>query len=38
VIDALVPLGVRDVDMPTTSQRVWLAIQSARSGNGATAG
>jgi carbon-monoxide dehydrogenase large subunit len=34
VIDALVPLGVRDVDMPTTSQRVWLAIEAARSGNG----
>jgi len=38
VIDALVPLGVRDVDMPTTSQRVWLAIQAARSGNGAGTG
>jgi aerobic carbon-monoxide dehydrogenase large subunit len=30
VIDALTPLGVRDVRMPTTSQRVWLAIQEAR--------
>ena len=38
VIDALVPLGVRDVDMPATSQRVWLAIQAARSGNGAGRG
>ena len=38
VIDALVPLGVRDVDMPTTSQRVWLAIQAAGSGNGAGTG
>jgi aerobic carbon-monoxide dehydrogenase large subunit len=35
VIDALLPLGVTDVEMPTTSQRVWLAIQAARSGNGA---
>jgi carbon-monoxide dehydrogenase large subunit len=30
VIDALRPLGVRDVAMPTTSQRVWLAIREAR--------
>jgi carbon-monoxide dehydrogenase large subunit len=29
VIDALTPLGVRDVEMPTTSQRVWLAIREA---------
>src|SRR3954467_7418239 len=36
VIDALTPLGVRDVEMPTTSQRVWLAIQAAR-GNGQAA-
>lgn len=36
VVDALVPLGVRDVEMPTTSQRVWRAIQGARGeGNGA---
>src|SRR3954468_2494754 len=34
VIDALAPLGVRDVAMPTTSQRVWLAIQDARTGSG----
>src|SRR3954468_24162285 len=30
VIDALTPLGVRDVEMPTTSQRVWRAIEAAR--------
>jgi carbon-monoxide dehydrogenase large subunit len=30
VIDALTPLGVRDVPMPTTPQRVWQAIQAAR--------
>jgi aerobic carbon-monoxide dehydrogenase large subunit len=35
VIDALAPLGVTDVEMPTTSQRVWLAIEAARSANGA---
>jgi carbon-monoxide dehydrogenase large subunit len=34
VLDALAPLGVRDVEMPTTSQRVWLAIQEARTGDG----
>src|SRR3954469_20682494 len=34
VIDALAPLGVRDVEMPTTPQRVWLAIQEARTGDG----
>jgi carbon-monoxide dehydrogenase large subunit len=34
VIDALAPLGVRDVEMPTTSQRVWRAIQDARTGSG----
>jgi carbon-monoxide dehydrogenase large subunit len=37
VIDALTPLGVRDVEMPTTSQRVWQAIEAART-NGAAAG
>jgi carbon-monoxide dehydrogenase large subunit len=29
VLDALAPLGVRDVAMPTTSERVWRAIQEA---------
>jgi carbon-monoxide dehydrogenase large subunit len=29
VVDALAPLGVRHLDMPTTPQRVWRAIQSA---------
>jgi aerobic carbon-monoxide dehydrogenase large subunit len=37
VIDALTPLGVRDVEMPTTPQRVWLAIQGA-GGNGQSSG
>jgi aerobic carbon-monoxide dehydrogenase large subunit len=30
VLDALVPLGVKDVPIPATSQRVWRAIQDAR--------
>src|SRR4051794_21991004 len=38
VIDALIPLGVRDVAMPTTPQRVWLAIQEARTGDGGGGG
>jgi aerobic carbon-monoxide dehydrogenase large subunit len=32
VIDALGPLGVRDVEMPATPQRVWQAIQAAAGG------
>ncbi|MGH7391001.1 MAG: xanthine dehydrogenase family protein molybdopterin-binding subunit [Candidatus Rokuibacteriota bacterium] len=31
VIAALAPLGVRGLDMPATSERVWRAIQAARS-------
>jgi carbon-monoxide dehydrogenase large subunit len=30
VINALEPLGVRELDMPASSDRVWQAIQSAR--------
>ena len=30
VMDALAPLGVRDFDMPATGERVWRAIQSAK--------
>jgi carbon-monoxide dehydrogenase large subunit len=30
VIDALLPLGVRHLDMPATPQRVWEAIQAAK--------
>ena len=30
VMNALAPLGVRDLDMPATSERVWQAIQAAR--------
>ncbi|MFM1859876.1 MAG: Carbon monoxide dehydrogenase large chain, partial [Pseudomonadota bacterium] len=30
VLDALAPLGVKDLDMPATSHRVWEAIKMAR--------
>jgi carbon-monoxide dehydrogenase large subunit len=32
VVDALAHLGVRHVDMPTTSERVWRAISEAQKG------
>jgi carbon-monoxide dehydrogenase large subunit len=35
VVDALAPFGVRDVAMPASPQRVWEAIQSARTPGGA---
>ena len=31
IVDALAPLGVRDLAMPATPERVWQAIRSARS-------
>ena len=30
VVDAVAHLGVRHIDMPTTPQRVWQAINDAR--------
>jgi carbon-monoxide dehydrogenase large subunit len=30
VLDALAPLGVTHIEMPTTSQRIWQAIEAAR--------
>ncbi|MCC7227822.1 MAG: molybdopterin-dependent oxidoreductase, partial [Burkholderiaceae bacterium] len=30
VLDALAPLGVKDLDMPASPHRVWEAIQAAR--------
>jgi aerobic carbon-monoxide dehydrogenase large subunit len=33
VIDAVAHLGVRHIDMPTSSRRVWQALQAARSEN-----
>jgi len=35
VVDALRPLGVLDVEMPCSPQRVWRAIQSASNGGAA---
>ncbi len=38
IVDALRPLGIRDITMPCTPERVWRAIQTARSGGpGSTA-
>ena len=31
VMDALGPVGVRELDMPATSERIWRAIQNAGS-------
>jgi carbon-monoxide dehydrogenase large subunit len=30
LVDALSPLGIRNIDMPATPSRVWAAIQAAR--------
>jgi carbon-monoxide dehydrogenase large subunit len=30
VMDALTPLGVKHIDMPTTSARIWQAIEAVR--------
>ncbi|MBI4205425.1 MAG: xanthine dehydrogenase family protein molybdopterin-binding subunit [Betaproteobacteria bacterium] len=30
IIDALAPLGVRDIEMPATAERVWRAMQNTR--------
>jgi aerobic carbon-monoxide dehydrogenase large subunit len=30
IVDALAPLGVTDIDMPATPERVWQAIAAAR--------
>src|SRR5712671_2686958 len=32
VLDALAPLGVNHIEMPTTSQRIWQAIAGVRGG------
>jgi len=31
-VDALAPLGVTELDMPATSERVWHAIGKRRQG------
>jgi carbon-monoxide dehydrogenase large subunit len=33
IVDALRPLGIRDITMPCTPERVWRAIQTARGGD-----
>jgi len=30
ILDALAPLGVHEMEMPATSERVWRAIEAAR--------
>ncbi|GAB2910670.1 xanthine dehydrogenase family protein molybdopterin-binding subunit [Rhodococcus aerolatus] len=37
VVDAVGHLGVRHIDMPTTPEKVWLAIQAATAREGANA-
>jgi carbon-monoxide dehydrogenase large subunit len=32
VLDALAPLGVKHLDMPTTSARIWAAMHEAAAG------
>lgn len=34
VLDALAPLGVKQMDMPLTPEKVWRAINAANGGNG----
>jgi carbon-monoxide dehydrogenase large subunit len=31
VMDALAPLGIKHIDMPLTPERVWRAMEAARS-------
>jgi carbon-monoxide dehydrogenase large subunit len=38
VIDALVHLGIRHLDMPTTPERIWSAISKARTASAGTGG
>ena len=33
IVDALSDLGVSDVSMPATPEKIWTAIQSAKSGS-----
>jgi carbon-monoxide dehydrogenase large subunit len=30
VLDALAPVGVKEIDMPATPERVWRAIRDAQ--------
>ena len=38
IMNALEPLGVRELDMPATRDRVWQAIQDARASAAAPIG
>jgi carbon-monoxide dehydrogenase large subunit len=38
IVDAVRPLGIRDITMPCTPERVWRAIQNARNGDQQTGG
>jgi xanthine dehydrogenase molybdopterin-binding subunit B len=38
VVDALAPLGIRQIEMPLTPERVWRAIQEVRMNTRAQAG
>ncbi|HZP30632.1 MAG TPA: xanthine dehydrogenase family protein molybdopterin-binding subunit [Acidimicrobiia bacterium] len=37
IVDALAPLGVTDIEMPASPERVWQTIRAARTGTGASA-
>src|ERR1022692_19852 len=37
IVDALRPMGIRDITMPCTPERVWRAIQTAQGGQKASA-
>ncbi len=37
IVDALRPLGIRDITMPCTPERVWRAISEAQQANGGAA-
>jgi carbon-monoxide dehydrogenase large subunit len=34
IMDALAPLGIKHIDMPLTSEKIWQAIQSSQNGGG----
>ncbi|HEX8862744.1 MAG TPA: hypothetical protein VGC06_27370, partial [Actinomycetes bacterium] len=36
VVDALAPMGIDNIGMPVSPERVWRAIQAAQQGSGAT--
>jgi carbon-monoxide dehydrogenase large subunit len=31
VLDALAPLGIKEIDMPLTPEKIWRTLQTARS-------